>query len=67
MNKSRLLGAVCLLFTFISCNSNAALIGPDYPPPGGVTWNGSGSGTSGTETGVTRVSMQAPLMSFISG
>ena len=49
MKKSRLLGAVCALLAFASFNSQAALVGPDYPAPGGNDWSGNGvSAADGT-------------------
>ena len=44
-------GLVAGVFLTVSMGIASAFIqGPDYPPPGGVTWSGSGSGTSGTAT-----------------
>lgn len=48
MNIKSLSSLLCTFSLIISFNSNAAVVGPDYPPPGGNTWVGNGvSGADG--------------------
>ncbi|MFT7220493.1 MAG: hypothetical protein ACI8Z1_002110 [Candidatus Azotimanducaceae bacterium] len=47
MNKVKILAvSLICLFAFVS-STNAAVLGPTYPAPGGNTFSGSGSGTEG--------------------
>jgi hypothetical protein len=49
MTRKYILAALCTLLAIVSFNSQAMTTGPDYPPPGGVTFNGNGvSGADGT-------------------
>ena len=43
--------AIACLIGLMASASQAASVGPDYPPPGGVTWtDGGGNGLIGTKT-----------------
>ena len=48
LSRSSWVVLACLVMA--TSELHAGPIGPVYPPPGGVTWNGSGNGLTGTAT-----------------